>query len=367
MKIICIKTELNNAINIALKAVPGKTTMDILECMVIKASADKIQIIANDLELGIETSITGQVEEEGEICVKAKMFSEIIRKLPSDEIKIFTEENMLHIVCGKAKFSIPVQSTEEFPFLPEVMKEKKIIISQYTLRNMIQKTVFSISDNENNKIMTGELLEINGSKISLSSLDGHRISIKNENLKEEYDHIRVIVPGKTLIEVSKILTGNVDDPVNLFFTDKHILFEFENTIILSRLIEGKYYQIENMISKDYETKITINRREMLESIERTTLLLKESDKKPVLFDIKDSEMVFSLHSDFGNMDEEMDIEKEGKDILIGFNPRLMMDALRAIENETINIFFVNQKAPCFIRDENESYIYIIMPININAN
>lgn len=153
--------------------------------------------------------------------------------------------------------------------------------------------------------------------------------------------------------------------MNIFFTEKHALFEFENTILLSRLIEGEYYKIDKMLSSDYDTKLTVNKKDMLECIDRTTLLIRESEKKPVIIDIKDETMGFSMHSAIGSMDEEIAATKEGKDILIGFNPRFLMDALRVIDEEEINIYMINPKAPCFIRNDEETYIYLILPVNFN--
>lgn len=367
MNILCDKSKLIEGINTVLKAVPGKSTMAILECIVIDVKENTIKLIANDLQLGIETTIEGNIIEEGSVAVNAKIFSDIIRKLPSDDVKITVDENYtIFIECGKAKFNIAAKSTEEFPFLPSIIKDNNIQISQFTLKDIIRQTVFSISDNENTKVMTGELFEVNGSTLKVVSLDGHRISIRKVNLKKEYENISVIIPGKTLIEISKILNGGLDDEVNIFFTDKHVLFEFDNTVVLSRLIEGEYYKIDKMLSTDYETKITVNKKEMLECIDRTTLLLKESDKKPVIIDIKDNSMGFAMNSSVGSMAEEIDAEKEGKDILIGFNPRFLIDALRVIDEEEITLYMINPKAPCFIRDKDETYIYLILPVNFNA-
>lgn len=367
MNILCDKSKLIEGINIVLKAVPGKSTMAILECIVIDVKENTIKLIANDLQLGIETTIEGNIIEEGSVSVNAKIFSDIIRKLPSDDVKITIDENFTVLIeCGKAKFNIAAKSTEEFPFLPSIIKDNNIQISQFTLKDVIRQTVFSISDNENTKVMTGELFEVNGSTLKVVSLDGHRISIRKVDLKKEYENISVIIPGKTLIEISKILNGGLDDEVNIFFTDKHVLFEFDNTVVLSRLIEGEYYKIDKMLSTDYETKITVNKKEMLECIDRTTLLLKESDKKPVIIDIKDNSMGFAMNSSVGSMAEEIDAEKEGKDILIGFNPRFLIDALRVIDEEEITLYMINPKAPCFIRDKYETYIYLILPVNFNA-
>jgi len=367
MNITCDRPKLLEGINIALKAVPNKSTMDILNCIVIEVKEGIIKLIANDLEIGIETVIEGEITEEGSVAVNAKIFSEIVRKLPAGNININTGSNdILNIYCGKAKFNIPVKSAEEFPFLPQIYKETKVVISQFTLKEIIRQTVFSISDNENTKVMTGELLEIHGQELKIVSLDGHRISIRKVTLKETYGDISVIIPGKTLNEIIKILTGGRDDEVNMFFTDKHILFEFANTIVLSRLIEGEYYKIDKMLSSDYETKVTVNKKEMLDCIDRTTLLIKESEKKPVIIDVKDNSIGFAINSSIGSMDEEIDAVKEGRDILIGFNPRFLIDALRVIDEEEITMYMINPKAPCFIRDNDGTYIYLVLPVNFNV-
>lgn len=367
MHIICDKSKLIEGMNIVMKAIPGKTTMMILECVVIEVKDNQIKLIANDLQLGIETLIDGEIKQEGSVAVGAKVFFEIIRKLPSDNVSITVDEDYhMNISCGKAKFNIMAKATDEFPYLPNIVKDKNVYISQFTLKDIIRQTVFSISDNENAKVMTGELFEIHDSELKVVSLDGHRISIRKVKLNQSYDDVSVIIPGKTLIEISKIINGGMDDEVSIFFTDKHVLFEFEDTIVLSRLIEGEYYKIDKMLSTDYETKVTVNKREMLECIDRSTLLLKESDKKPVIIDVQDDYMKFAMNSAIGSMDEDIDASKEGKDILIGFNPRFLMDALRVIDEDEITMYMINPKAPCFIRDQEETYIYLILPVNFNV-
>ena len=362
MHIICDKSKLIEGMNIVMKAIPGKTTMMILECVVIEVKDNQ-----NDLQLGIETLIDGEIKQEGSVAVGAKVFFEIIRKLPSDNVSITVDEDYhMNISCGKAKFNIMTKATDEFPYLPNIVKDKNVNISQFTLKDIIRQTVFSISDNENAKVMTGELFEIHDSELKVVSLDGHRISIRKVKLNQSYDDVSVIIPGKTLIEISKIINGGMDDEVSIFFTDKHVLFEFEDTIVLSRLIEGEYYKIDKMLSTDYETKVTVNKREMLECIDRSTLLLKESDKKPVIIDVQDDYMKFAMNSAIGSMDEDIDASKEGKDILIGFNPRFLMDALRVIDEDEITMYMINPKAPCFIRDQEETYIYLILPVNFNV-
>ncbi|MDU7029621.1 DNA polymerase III subunit beta [uncultured Robinsoniella sp.] len=367
MKIVCSKSDLLKSVNIVMKAVPSKTTMPILECILIDASANEIKLTSNDMELGIETKVTGDILDKGIIALDAKIFSEIIRKLPENDIVIETDAKLqATITCEKAKFNISGKSGEDFSYLPYVEKNDSIALSQFTLKEVIRQTIFSIAANENNKMMTGELFEINENELKVVSLDGHRISIRKIELKDTYGHKKVVVPGKTLTEVSKILSGEVEDEVRLFFTNNHIVFEFDQTTVVSRLIEGEYFRIEQMLSSDYETKVEINKKELLDCIDRATLLVKESDKKPIIIQISDDAMELKINSQIGSMDEEIDITKEGKDILIGFNPRFLIDSLRVIDDENVTLYLVNPKAPCFIKDEKETYIYLILPVNFTV-
>ncbi len=367
MKILCSKAELMKSVNIVMKAVPSRTTMPILECILIDVTKGQIKFTANDMELGIETVVNGEIAEKGRIALDARLFSEIIRKLPENVVTIQTDDKyQASITCEKAKFTISGKSGEDYPYLPFVEKENSIYLSQFTLKEVVRQTIFSIAQNENNKMMTGELFEIKDNILKVVSLDGHRISIRKIELKENYEHKKVVVPGKTLIEISKILSGETEDIVNIYFTKNHIMFEFDDTIAVSRLIEGEYFRIDQMLSSDYDTKININKKELLNCIDRATLLIKEGDKKPIIIGIDDENMELKINSQIGSMNENISIEKEGKDILIGFNPRFLIDALRVIDDETIQIYLVNPKAPCFIKDEKESYIYLILPVNFNA-
>jgi len=367
MKIKCQKSDLLSGVNIALKAVSPKSSMVILECLVIDASANGIKLVSNDMELGIETMVAGEIIETGSVAINAKVFSEIVRKLPDNEVVIETNSSFnTSITCEKSKFNILGNSSEEFPFLPVIEKNECVTLSQFTLKEVIRQTVFSISDNENNKVMTGELFQIEGEMLRVVSLDGHRVSIRKIKLNQSYPSMKVIVPGKMLNEISKILSGELSDEVRIYITEKHILFEFNDTVVLSRLIEGNYYPIDQMLTSDCDTKVTINKKEFLSCIDRATLLVKESEKKPIIVNITDGSLELKINSTIGSMNEEIDIRKDGKDILIGFNPKFLIDALRVIDEEEVTLYLINSKAPCYIKDEAETYIYLILPVNINV-
>ncbi|MBO4214276.1 MAG: DNA polymerase III subunit beta [Lachnospiraceae bacterium] len=367
MKIRCSKTNLLNGVNIVLKAVPQRTSMAILECILIDASGDEIKLTANNMELGIETIIEGDILERGIIALDARIFSDIVRKLPDNDVVINVESDMkTTIECEKARFNIIGKSGEDFPYLPMIERNNKITISQFTLREVIRQTIFAINENDSNKMMGCELLRVHENELLVVSLDGHRVAIRKIKLNNNYPDKDLIVPGKTLQEIIKIINGGQEDDVNIYYTNNHIVFEFERTTVVSRLVEGEFFKISTMLSADYKTKVSINKRELLSGIDRSTVFAKEGDKKPIRMNIVDNTLEIKMDSFTGSMKEEIDIVKEGEDLMIGFNSKFFIDALRVIDDEEVTLYMVNPKAPCFIKDKEESYIYLILPINFNS-
>lgn len=367
MKLVFTKSNLNKAVGIVMKAVPTRTTMNILECILIDATTNEIKFTGNDMELGIETIVEGEIIEKGKIAIDAKLFSEIVRKLPDNDITLTTDSNNNALItCEKSKFNIAGNSGDDFSYLPAIIKDKMITLSQFQLKEVINQTIFSIAINDNNKMMTGELFEVNEGTLKVVGLDGHRIAIRNIKLEGRSDDVRVVIPGKTLQEISKILNADAESFVNIYFTNNHVLFEFDQTHVVSRLIEGDYFKISQMLSNDYETKVSINKKEFLDSIDRANLLIREGDKKPIIINILNGLLQVNVNSAIGALNEDIDIDKEGKDIMIGFNPKFLMDALRVIDDENVTMYLVNHKSPCFIRDKEENYIYLILPVNFTA-
>lgn len=367
MKLVFTKSNLNKAVGIVMKAVPTRTTMNILECILIDATTNEIKFTGNDMELGIETIVEGEIIEKGKIAIDAKLFSEIVRKLPDNDITLTTDSNNNALItCEKSKFNIAGKSGDDFSYLPAIIKDKMITLSQFQLKEVINQTIFSIAINDNNKMMTGELFEVNEGTLKVVGLDGHRIAIRNIKLEGRSDDVRVVIPGKTLQEISKILNADAESFVNIYFTNNHVLFEFDQTHVVSRLIEGDYFKISQMLSNDYETKVSINKKEFLDSIDRANLLIREGDKKPIIINILNGLLQVNVNSAIGDLNEDIDIDKEGKDIMIGFNPKFLMDALRVIDDENVTMYLVNHKSPCFIRDKEEKYIYLILPVNFTA-
>lgn len=368
MKIICTKADLVKSINTSLRAVSSRSTLPVLECILVQAENNQIHFISNNTELGIDTKVIGMVMEPGKVAIPAKIFSEIVRKLPDTDITITADkDHNVMIVSGKAKFAISGQSGEDFTYLPEVEREKGVKVSKEKFSKLIAQTIFSISTTETNKLMTGELVEINDRNLRMVSLDGHRISIRNMELEEAAEAEKIIVPGKTLNEINKLPVDDSDDTLYLYFTKNHILFETSDTVMVSRLIEGEYFSYEKMMNDSYEIKLIVDRQKFINCLDRSLLFVKEGDKRPIILDITDTNCNINISSALGTMNEDIEVEKTGKDIAIGFNPRFLMDALRAIDDEKVTLHMTNGKSPCYISDAEKTYTYFVLPVNFVRN
>ncbi len=366
MKIVCSQQELLNGLNIVSKAVSDNTTMALLKCVLIQAGNGEIRLTANDTDLGIETVISGQIEIAGMVAIEAKDFMPVIRKMDDADIIIETDANCnMTITCNKRKISLCGKNGDDFTFLPKIEKKDSVAISMMTIKDIISKTIFSIGNGDINKVMSGVHMVIKNDQMRVTTLDGHRISICRVNLKNIYEEQDVIIPGKALNELSKILPADAEKDVNIYFSDAHVLFDFDQTVVVSRLIDGTYINVDKMMSSDYKTKVKVNKANIIKSVDVSMLFSKEGNKKPLVIDIKDNVMELKCNSPLGSMDDFLDIDKQGDDIMIGFNPKFVMDALRAVDEEEIDMYFINPRSPLYIKDENEKYIYMILPINLS--
>jgi DNA polymerase-3 subunit beta len=374
MKISSSKSSLVAGITTVLRALPSKSTMSIMECILINTNGGKITLTVNNLDLGIETVIEGSIENTGVIALDAKHLSEIIRKMPdsASDIVIESDENYTTTIkCEQVKHTMPGRPDDEFPYIPDLDRDESIVMSQLSLRELIRKTSFSIADisedTPGQQTMRGELMEIVDNKVKMCSLDGHRISMCTMDLRQEYPAKKVIVPGKSLKELAKVINGGAEDDVEIIFNPNHISFEFGSTRVVSRIIEGNFFDVNKMLVGDYETKVKINKKRLTECLDRSTIYVREGDKKPIVLDIKDDSISIKIISSSGNMNEEVPASKSGKDMIIGFNPRFVMDALNVIDDEEIELDFVNSKAPCFIKKDDMSYVYVVLPVTISGN
>ena len=368
MHIYCRQDLLLNSINTVLKACSTKTTMPILECILLTAVNNKLTLVGNNLELGIESTIDADVLTEGFIALEAKIFSEIIRKMPGEIIEISSDENyMTSIISETSQFQIAGQSGKDFPALPKVERVSPCTINQFELKEMIRQTIFSVAQDETRPILTGEMLQIKNNSLNMVAVDGYRISYRKMQLSNENDDIEVVIPGKTLGEINKILSSEENEKVNIYFGDKHVLFDLGESKVVSRLLEGDFLRYEQVFSPDYETKILVDRKNFLMSIERAALISREGKKNPIRVEIDGDKMIITSNAELGTSREELDVVLEGKEIVIAFNPKYLIDALRVIEDDNVYIQFISSLTPCIINpEEGDQYKYLILPIRVNA-
>ena len=370
MKIICEKEKILKALNSVTKAVANKTTMPILEGILIQTNDGEVKLTTYDLEIGIEYIIDADVKEQGATVVNAIMFSEIIRKLPDTDINIsLNENNLLVIECEGSLYKLATMNPEEFPELPQITVENSIEIEQNTLKEMIRKTIFAVSTEENRPIFTGCLFEIKNNKLNVVAVDGFRLAWKSKFLQNSVNDFTAVIPGRTLNEVNKIILDSFDT-IKIGVAKNQALFEMENCKLVTRLLDGEFLNYSSVIPENWETRIRVNRNNLSNCFERISLIsassIEKEKKYPVKVSIEIGKVIISCTNQTGDAKEEMYVSTEGQNLEAGFNPKYFLDALRAIDDEEIFVDFGTSISPCIIRPVEESgdYIYMILPIRL---
>ena len=368
MHFVCERDKILKGINSVINGVSNKTTMPILEGILIQTNDNEIKLTSYDLEIGIEYVLEATIKEQGNTVVNAIMFSEIIRKLPNADIQIkINDNNLLEIECEGSLYKLATMNPEEFPELPKINIDNSVSLEQTVLKNMIRKTIFAVSTEENRPIFTGCLFEVKDKKLNVVAVDGYRLAVKSSNIEGETDFSSVI-PGKTLNEVNKIILDSFD-PIKIGISKNQALFEMENCKIVTRLLDGEFLKYSNTIPSTWDTRIKVNRSNILECFERIILIsassIEKEKKYPVKVSIEVGKVVISCANQTGDAKEEIYVETEGKELEIGFNPRFFLDALKAIDDEEVYMEFGTDRSPCIIKSvEDGDYIYMILPIKM---
>ena len=360
------KAQLVNALSIVMKAVSTKTSSVILESILISASDNRVVLDATDTELSIQTEVDAVIVKAGGVVLNAKLFSEIVRKFDSTEslIELDVDNDFKTTIrCEQAVFNIMGIDPVEFIPMPKIDRDAFISLSQFSLKEVIRQTEFSTAISDINRMMGGELIDVKNNVAKFVTLDGHRMSIRNIELMGEYEDQKCVVPIKSLQEVMRIIDSDTQKNVNIYFSKDHILFEFDKTLVLSRILDGEFFRIESMLSNDYDTKVNVSRLKLQNAIEQSMILIRENEHKPMILDIENGMLKLSVNSSLGFMDAKVNIEKSGSDLRIAFNPKFLVDALKVIDDDFVNIYFTNAKSPCFIRDDKNTYTYLILPVN----
>jgi len=369
MKLRCTKESLIDAINIVSKAVSVRSTIAVIEGVHIKAmDGNQLRFTGNDFDIGIECVIDAQVETPGEIVVNAKMFGDIVRKLPEEAVDIeLLDNSATRIKSGKSKFEIPGIAASEFPELPAFDSEYNINISKTNIKKMINNTIFSVGTNENKIVLTGCLMETLGESVRMVAVDGYRLAMRDEKLSKEYEPRSVIIPSKALSELNKILKDG-DEEIEINYTQKHAVFLFDNCKMVTRLIEGEYINYRQIMPKDSTIEIKCDVRTLMDSIERVALVrTSDINESRIKLKIGDGNINITCQTSIGTVDDNIAAETGDSNLEIGFNHRFLLDAFSACEGEEVVIRMKDATSPCVVEPvDGEGFYYLILPVRLTA-
>jgi len=366
MKFMCSRDRLNDAISIVQKAVSTRSTLPILDGILIEASRDDgVKLTGYDLETGIEAQLESDIRENGAIVINSKLFGEIVRKLPEENVVIETDEKMtINIESGPSVFSIKGLSAEGYPKIPEVTDAQKVILMQGILKEMIRQTIFAVSTDESRPTLNGCFFVCDGTSVEMVAIDGFRLALRKKEVGSDLPIMKFIVPGKALHEAGRILGGK-DTELVVYSSQNHILFDTGKVRIVSRLIQGEYMNYKAILPKSGETEMLISTAAMLSAIERASLIILSEDRRcPVQLSMPSDEvLVISASTELGTLREEIAVSIRGEKVDIDFNPRYFIDALRAIDEEEISIQFSGSNGPCVLKPtEGEEFAYLVLPL-----
>lgn len=368
MKFTCSQQTLAKALNTVSKAVSTRTTLPILKGILLEAKADGTLILtASDLEISIQKKVEAEVQQEGSVVVISKLFGDIIRKLPNEDISIEeTEDNNILIKTNSSEFTVMSLPVEEFPKIGEKENNSKpLVFDREIFKDMVRKTAFAASIDESKGILVGILTEINEDAVNMVSLDGFRLALAKE-IMNSAEESKFIISAKIMNEISKIVSDDdTDSDINIFLGDKKAVFNIGNTEVVLRLMEGEFIKYRDIIPSDGTINVKVGKEILLESIERASLLAKEGKNNLIKMTIKNDLLTVTSRSEEGNVKEQIVMEKIGDDLEIGFNSKFVIDVLKVIDDEEISMVFKTGTSPCVVRPvEGDAYEYLILPVRI---
>lgn len=366
MKMKCNRRDLTEAVSLVEKAVPVSTPISVLEGIFVEAKENAFKLVGNNMDLGIECFIPAEVSEKGLAMVRASLFSNAVKKLPDTEEDVFIEideKDNLKIECGYAKFNFTTSSAEEFPQLSQVLNAKSFEIKENVLKSMIKQTAYAVSVKEDKPVLTGLLFDIEDGNINVVGCDGFRVAIRSEQI-ENTENIKFIFPGKNAKELLGIL-GESDELVKVSVNENNVKFVTDRCIFVSRVIDGEYLNYKSVANHKNTLEFTVERRKILNSIDRAATIVNEASKSHVLLDIDETSVSIDCESVMGKVKDKFNIDMQGEPMQIAFNPKYLIEAFKNIDDEKIKISFSTPVTPAVIRPmDGEKYIYIILPVRI---
>lgn len=366
MKFICNKNEISEAIGNVSKAVSSKSPVPALEGIKLKLKENILELTGYDLELGIKTEIQVKSDDSGEFIINARLFNEIIKKMPADEISIEVNEKLnVSIICNFVQYSVSALPADEYPELPDISRDNSVTVSQGILKNMIDQTIYAVSSNDNKPILTGELFDIDGNgNFSMVALDGFRLAVRNEKIQcsEKYSFV---VPSKALCEISRLLSDDEENCCSFCTNGKHIIFDISGYTVFSRLLDGEFHNYRSSIPSDFSTEVIIRTRELTDALDRCSLLISEKNKAPIKCIFSDGQLSISCQTPVGRINDELQADINGNAVTIGFNSRFAIEALKSADTDSIRLQMNGGNRPIkLLPMMGESFVYLLMPVTL---
>ncbi len=365
MKLICEGLDLSDAVLKVIRATAVRTTNPILEGIKLHASEDTLTLSATDLEISIEKTIAADVKIPGDVVVPGKFFADFVKKLSNEQIELtLTDQNTIKIKYTDSEGFLQCLSADEFPIIRELSTPEKITIKRTDLKELIEKTIFSVAVDDARPILKGCLFEIENGTMTAVALDGYRLAMVKTEVACTSNKMSCIIPARSLNEISKLIDGN-DDNIDILVGANHMMIDDGSVRIITRLLEGEFIDYHKVIPVSTTTTIIVSKAQLEDGLERASLLARMDKNNLVKFDIRDRLLTLTSASNIGNVTENITISLDGKDLQIAFNARYLSDCMHTINDEFIKINFTSQIAPCTICSaEEDKYLYLILPVRI---
>ena len=368
MKFSCEKAILMDAISVASRAVAQKSSIPALEGLLLQAD-DTLTVSGYNMQTGIRTKISSEISEPGRLVLNARLFGDIVRKMPDDIVTFSTDEKeMVHLSCGDSDFDILGLSASDYPELPEVEDNCSISIQQRTLRDMIEQTSFAVSTNESRPVHTGALFEVSEQGLTMVAVDGFRLALRREPLdRAEGGAFKFVAPGSALNEVEKICEDS-DEKITIIQGKRHLLFEAGATQLICRRLEGDFLDYKNAIPRNNPIRLTVDTKTMLGSLDRVSVVISEKLKSPVRCVFENGRVLLSAKTGAGEAKDICPLDGDGNGLEIGFNNRYLMDALRYAPADTVKMQLNTGISPCIITpvDDSDNFLYMVLPVRLKA-
>lgn len=368
MKLTCEKYQLQAAVAVASRAAASKSPIPALEGLLLEAG-NGLKVTGYDLKKGIYSSIDADVIEAGSVVLDAKLFGEMVRRMPDGIVSIVSDEKgMTEVSCGKTEFSFMGIDSDDYPELPSVDGLKCFEIEQNVIKSMINQSIFAVSDNDSRPVYTGSMFEIENGVLTLISVDGYRLALRREKIEGDEGHNEFIVPGTALTDLERICSSDGEEKVKISVGGNHVSFTLNGTVIVTRRLEGDFLNYRKAVPQNFRYEINVSRQELLRAVDRVSLIVDEKTKNPVRIIFDDGVISCSCNTPIGKADDVCLCSGNGDGMEIGFNDKYIKDALKAAPADEITVSLNTGSAPCVISpaDGNDSFKYMILPIRLRA-